>query len=96
MQPAALAFLNLGAPEILLVGLLLLLFFGADKLPQMARSIGRAKAELEKTQRSVSEALKNEEEKALDEQLAFERERERQVADSVRLEEEARQRDDRS
>lgn len=81
-----LAFLNLGAAEIVLILALLLLLFGADKLPQMARSLGRARAELDKTQRAVTEALKTEEERAWDEQLAFEKERERKVAEMAEQE----------
>jgi sec-independent protein translocase protein TatA len=37
---------GLGAPELLLILLVLLLFFGKDKLPDLARSIGRSFKEL--------------------------------------------------
>ena len=37
---------GLGAPELLLILFVLLLFFGKDKLPQMARSIGHSFQEL--------------------------------------------------
>jgi sec-independent protein translocase protein TatA len=37
---------GLGAPELLLVLFVLLLFFGKDKLPDLARSIGRSAHEL--------------------------------------------------
>ncbi|MBK5961295.1 hypothetical protein CCR97_24260 [Rhodoplanes elegans] len=37
---------GLGAPELLLIIFVLLLFFGKDKLPDMARSIGRSFQEL--------------------------------------------------
>jgi sec-independent protein translocase protein TatA len=39
---------GLGAPELLLIVFLLLLFFGKDKLPDLARSIGTAFNELKK------------------------------------------------
>jgi sec-independent protein translocase protein TatA len=39
---------NLGAPEILIMGAVIVLLFGAKKLPELARSIGQAKSELEK------------------------------------------------
>ena len=37
---------GLGVPEIALIIFLLLLFFGKDKLPDLARSIGKAFKEL--------------------------------------------------
>ena len=37
---------GLGTPEILLILFVLLLFFGKDKLPDLARSIGRSVQEL--------------------------------------------------
>jgi sec-independent protein translocase protein TatA len=37
---------GLGAPELLLILFVLLLFFGKDKLPDLARSIGRSLHEL--------------------------------------------------
>ena len=37
---------GLGAPELLLIIFVLLLFFGKDKLPDLARSIGRSFKEL--------------------------------------------------
>jgi sec-independent protein translocase protein TatA len=40
------SFLGLGTPELLLILLVLLLFFGKDKLPELARSIGKSVKEL--------------------------------------------------
>lgn len=37
---------GLGTPELLLIVFLLLLFFGKDKLPDLARSIGKSFREL--------------------------------------------------
>ena len=37
---------NIGGPEILLVVLVIVLFFGARKLPELARSIGASAKEL--------------------------------------------------
>jgi sec-independent protein translocase protein TatA len=37
---------GLGAPELLLILFVLLLFFGKDKLPDLARSIGQSFKEL--------------------------------------------------
>lgn len=38
----------LGHPEILIIGVIVLVLFGASAIPRFARSIGRAKAEFEK------------------------------------------------
>jgi len=38
----------IGMPEILLLGLVVLLVFGPKRLPEMARSIGRAQGEFKK------------------------------------------------
>jgi Sec-independent protein translocase protein TatA len=78
----SLAFLNLGASEIALVLLLMLLFFGVDKAPQMARALGRLRGELDRAKGQVEAALKTEDERAYDAQLEFERERERKIAEA--------------
>jgi sec-independent protein translocase protein TatA len=38
---------NLGAPELLIILLVVLLLFGGTKLPKLARSLGEAKKEFE-------------------------------------------------
>lgn len=40
--------MNLGAPELLIVLLIVLLVFGGSKLPQLARSLGQAQKEFKK------------------------------------------------
>jgi sec-independent protein translocase protein TatA len=40
------AFLDLGAPELLLIFLIVLLLFGGKKLPELARSAGKSVHEL--------------------------------------------------
>lgn len=37
--------MNLGAPELLIVLLVILVLFGGAKLPQLARSLGKAQSE---------------------------------------------------
>lgn len=40
--------MNLGAPELLIVLVIILLVFGGSKLPQLARSLGQAQKEFKK------------------------------------------------
>lgn len=40
--------MDLGPGELIIVGLVLLLLFGGSKIPQLARSLGRAHAEFKK------------------------------------------------
>ncbi len=40
--------MNLGAPELLIVLLVVLLLFGGTKLPKLARSLGTAQKEFKK------------------------------------------------
>ena len=39
--------MNLGAPELLIVLVVILVLFGGAKLPKLARSLGEAKRELD-------------------------------------------------
>jgi sec-independent protein translocase protein TatA len=39
--------MNLGGPELLIVFAIIMLVFGARKLPELARSMGQAKKEFE-------------------------------------------------
>jgi TatA/E family protein of Tat protein translocase len=50
----------LGAPEYLLILLIVILFFGAAKIPDLARALGRAKGEFEKGSRESREAARKE------------------------------------
>jgi sec-independent protein translocase protein TatA len=49
---------GLGAPELIIILLVLLLLFGGAKLPQLARSLGQAKKEFHEGQ--AEEAAKKE------------------------------------
>lgn len=40
--------MNLGAPELILVVLVIILIFGAKRLPEIARSLGKAKNEFKR------------------------------------------------
>ncbi|MBK9179535.1 MAG: twin-arginine translocase TatA/TatE family subunit [Acidimicrobiales bacterium] len=52
--------MNLGAPELLIVLLIILLVFGGTKLPKLARSLGQAQKEFKQ---GVSEGAKADEER---------------------------------
>jgi len=58
MLPTTLALLGLGANEIALVLLIIVIFFGAAKIPEIARAIGRAKGEFAKGSREGEEAAR--------------------------------------
>ena len=49
---------GIGGPEILLIFLLVILLFGADKLPKLARSSGEAMGEFQKGREEVERELK--------------------------------------
>ena len=46
--------MNLGAPELLIVLVVILLLFGATKLPKLARSLGEAQSEFKQGMRDGS------------------------------------------
>lgn len=50
---------GLGTPELLLIALVLLLFFGKDRLPGLARSLGRSIQELKNGFNSKEEQKDN-------------------------------------
>ncbi len=54
-------FRNLGWPEILIILLFILLLFGAKKLPEIARSLGRSLKEFKKATRDIKKELDVEE-----------------------------------
>lgn len=57
---------TLGAPEIILIVVVILLLFGATRLPQLARSIGTSVKELQKGLREGEEDLEEAAEKEAD------------------------------
>ena len=48
--------MGLGAPELLIIGGLVVLLFGAAKLPKLARSLGQARSEFEAGAREGAKA----------------------------------------
>jgi sec-independent protein translocase protein TatA len=59
---------NLGAGEIILIVLVILLLFGAKKIPELARGLGKGMSEFKKGLKDVESDLKNasEEEKKIE------------------------------
>ncbi|MBN1301043.1 MAG: twin-arginine translocase TatA/TatE family subunit [Melioribacteraceae bacterium] len=49
---------NLGATEIILIVLAILLLFGAKKIPELARGIGKGMKEFKKAVKEVEEDIK--------------------------------------
>lgn len=60
---------SIGMPELLIILVILLLLFGASKLPRLARSIGQAKKEFDE---AVTEGKRKPEEKTSPESAAGE------------------------
>lgn len=54
---------NIGWPEILVILLVLLLFFGAKRLPDLARSLGKSLREFKKGRDDVESSEQNNEQK---------------------------------
>ncbi|MGE5496454.1 MAG: twin-arginine translocase TatA/TatE family subunit [Syntrophothermus sp.] len=50
---------NLGAGEIILIVLVILIFFGPKKIPEIAQGIGKGMKEFKKAMRDVEDGLKN-------------------------------------
>jgi sec-independent protein translocase protein TatA len=49
---------NLGAGEIILIILVILLLFGAKKIPELAQGLGKGMKEFKKAVRDVEEEIK--------------------------------------
>ena len=50
---------NLGAGEIILIILVILILFGAKKIPELARGIGKGMSEFKKGMKDVEDEIKN-------------------------------------
>ena len=50
---------NLGAGEILLIVLAILILFGAKKIPELAQGIGKGMREFKKAMRDVEDDIKS-------------------------------------
>ena len=51
---------NLGTPEILLILLIVLIFFGAKKIPELAQGLGKGVREFRKAARDIQDEIEKE------------------------------------
>lgn len=61
-----------GGPEMLIVLLLIILLFGADRLPKLARASGQAMGEFQKGRESVEAEIRSARDRSLSESEANE------------------------
>jgi len=52
--------MNLGAPEIIFVLLIVVIFFGAKKIPELAQGLGKGIREFRKAARDIEEDVQQE------------------------------------
>ena len=52
-----LLFFNMGGPELILIGLALLLFFGGKKLPELMRGLGKGIREFQDAKNVVKDQI---------------------------------------
>lgn len=57
---------NLGATEIILIVLVILIFFGAKKIPELAQGLGKGIREFRKATREIEEDVEHEAKKVTD------------------------------
>ena len=56
-------FKNIGTPEILIIAFVLLILFGAKKLPEFARGLGQSGKEIKKAGKEFKEAITEDDKK---------------------------------
>jgi sec-independent protein translocase protein TatA len=49
--------MNLGTPEILLILFVILIFFGAKKIPELAKGLGKGLREFRKAARDIQDEI---------------------------------------
>ena len=60
----------LGTPEIVMIVVAVLLIFGPKKIPQLARSLGKAKREFNEAKSAFNDAVEDEEHKEESKKIA--------------------------
>jgi sec-independent protein translocase protein TatA len=74
-----------GGPELLIVLFVLVLLFGANKIPKLARSTGQAMGEFQRGRQEIEEELKEMEQQPDEDEEEFQarkREKERELEDT--------------
>lgn len=59
--------MNLGAPELILIFLVILVLFGAKKIPELAQGLGKGVKEFRKAMKDVQEEVEQEPSKKIEE-----------------------------
>lgn len=57
---------NFGFTEMLLIGILLLIFFGPSKLPELGKALGKGIQEFKKASREITDSVKDDAASATD------------------------------
>ena len=60
---------NLGTPEILIIGLVILVLFGAKRIPEFMQGLGKGVREFRKAARDIQEEI----EKPIDQKILIDR-----------------------
>ena len=55
-------FSNLGTPEILIIGLIILILFGAKRIPEFMQGLGKGVREFKKAARDIQDEIEKPEE----------------------------------
>ena len=59
--------MNLGAPELILIFLVILVLFGAKKIPELAQGLGKGVKEFRKAMKDVQEEIEQDPSKKTEE-----------------------------
>lgn len=51
--------MNIGAPEIIIIGLVILLIFGGKKIPELMKGLGKGISSFKKGMNDIEEDVKN-------------------------------------
>lgn len=81
MNPTSiLAIGPLGTPEMIIIGVLILVLFGAKKLPTFARSLGKSMGEFKKARTEFEQELQNAQDEAVQPKIQSPQEKRQPVA----------------